>query len=441
MRKLFFSGIVALAIGSMYTSCSKDNDLYDSNAVNDQKAAERQAKYQEAFVQAFGPIAVGNDWGFGATRVTRGSATGGYTQYDLSGLSKPINGKKDKEAFISAFNSNTGFTVVTNLSEIPYDNFILQLVIKQTGNGKGGSGTNDQHHQMDSLVAYNFNISAYEGVDHFHGGQITGNIFGGDNHQGSELMVNMGTPVAGQPLFKWIAKKNSNNGEGYECTNYIIKKDGNGNYYVGFGYKNKGDNSVSGNDNQYDACILRLVKTHGTPGYKEFGRVMCEDLGSLTTSDLDFNDVVFDAYIMNDGSINITVLAAGGMLRPVTIGGVPVNLLQMSNTGYKNITDDWQTFTISAATAKEKGWNSIKDIPVIVNPTDGDPYELAAYPDGSAPAKICVNICVDWAKEQIKLDEAYPNWKKNVNSTNPADWYNDCNLSRVCDMFFPGDED
>ena len=87
MRKLFFSGIVALAIGSMYTSCSKDNDLYDSNAVNDQKAAERQANYQEAFVQACGPIAVGNDWGFGATRVTRGSATGGYTQYDISGLS------------------------------------------------------------------------------------------------------------------------------------------------------------------------------------------------------------------------------------------------------------------------------------------------------------------------------------------------------------------
>ena len=35
MRKIYLSGLVALAIGAMFTSCSKDNDLYTGEALFD----------------------------------------------------------------------------------------------------------------------------------------------------------------------------------------------------------------------------------------------------------------------------------------------------------------------------------------------------------------------------------------------------------------------
>ena len=85
----------------------------------------------------------------------------------------------------------------------------------------------------------------------------------------------------------------------------------------------------------------------GVPEYKVRGRIMCEDLGNI--GDFDFNDVVFDATIMNDGSINIIIHASGGTL-PITVADRPVTLGTMMNTGV-NWTDGTQSFTIPAAKA------------------------------------------------------------------------------------------
>lgn len=435
MKKYLLSMAAALSLGIVILSCSSKEVSNEVDPTpSDYKKMVREAEYQQAFERAFGKIAVGNDWGFGSAAVaaTRAAATVNYNQYDVRGLSKPINGDKKVAAFIAKFNNAP---VATN---VDFSDYFLQHVIKQTNKGNKGWGTKDQHHQMAQLQAFNYNTGQWEDVTNFEGGKsekqfIQGNV----NTQGTTLMVNMGTPDA-RPQFKWIAKHNAEVGEGYECTNYVIKKVDD-EYYLGLSYINKPANATASADeayNYYDAWIIRLVKAVGNPGYKEYGRVMCEDMGSDDDGDMDFNDIVFDAYILNDGSINITILAAGGMLRPVTVAGVSVSLPQMCNTLYNDISANPQEFTISADKAKAEKWTTISSIPVIVTGEDGQPYELTAKSDGTAPAKVCTYVGVPWAKEKVKLCDAYSNWTQYVNTTNPKIWFDNMVLSNVCPLFF-----
>ena len=448
MKKYLLSMAAVLSLGMVIVSCSS-KDVYDEENAANLKQQQRVAEYQQAFEQAFGKIAVGNDWGFGNASATRAAATTGYDQYDISKLSKPINGEKKIEEFIKKFNAADPVT------DFDFSDYFLQHVIKQTSKGNAGWGTKSQHQQMAQLQAFNYNTGEWEDVAHFTGGKsetmfIQGNV----QTKGTTLMVNMGTPDS-RPQFRWIAKHNAEVGEDYECENYVIKKV-DGQYYLGMSYVNKPaettarknapkdkdkdkDKPQAGEENAYDfydAWIIRLVKAVGNPGYKEYGRVMCEDLGSTEDSDLDFNDVVFDAYILNDGSINITIMAAGGTLRPVTVAGVTVTLPQMCNTEYNDIVADPQEFTISAADATKNGWTTIASIPVMVPGADGQPHELLAKSDGSAPAKVCTAVGVPWAKERVKLSLAYNNWTQYVNTTNPKIWYENMTSSNICPLFF-----
>lgn len=416
-------------MGFAFAACSHET-VYDEKHVEKEKVAN----YQQAFEQAFGKIAVGNDWGFGAVAATRASATTGFNQYDVSGLHKPINGNKKVAAFIDKFNKASVAT------DVDFSDYFLQHVIKQTGKGNKGWGTKDQHHQMAQLQAFNYNTGEWEDVKYFEGGQSNKQFIQGNNEtHGTTLMVNMGTPnTSVSPQFRWIAKQNAEVGEGYECSNYVIKKV-DGEYFLGMSYVNKPENATDDATqpyNNYDAWIIRLVKAVGNPGYTAYGRIMCEDLGSTQASDLDFNDIVFDAYILNDGSINISILAAGGKLRPVTVAGVEVKLKQMSNTGYNDITDDVQEFTISAADAKANGWTSLDKIPVIVTTADGTKITLEAKSDGTAPSKVCTYVGVRWAKEKTKLNEAYSNWTTYVTTTNPKIWFDNMDGSKVVSQFF-----
>ena len=399
-----------LVLGLAIVSCTS-KDIYDESAADKIKQQQLEKAYTEAFEEAFGPIAEGNDWGFDSSTMTRAAANNNFDQYgdyDFSWI-PPGQGKK----FIETFNAAN--TVEGNF--VPFEEYFLQQISMQTGHGHGGSGSNAEKVQLERLEAYNYGTGQWEVVPGFSKGMNTSSQTDLQKHtltKGVSLMANMGEANADHAQFRWVASQNNTvYPQGYACDNYVIKKINN-DYYIGFGYTN--DNTT-----QYDAWIVRIVKAEGNPGYKACGRVMCEDLGSLSSSDFDFNDVVFDAYIMNDESINITILAAGGTLRPITVAGVEVELEQMTNTGLQR--DDLQSFTIPAAVAKENGWTTIKNIPVEVTAADGTTYKLQANSDGSAPGKICTFIGVDWAKEKQNLDWAYPGFKTYVQTTNPEMWF------------------
>ena len=176
------------------------------------------------------------------------------------------------------------------------------------------------------------------------------------------------------------------------------------------------------------------------------GRVMCEDLGNVSKNDLDFNDVVFDAYVykidywkktsvtidgvMQDGypvkeaeegkdseyKTDIVLLAAGGTLNLTVAENFEVH-----NT-FDGKTIDFIINTIDVeggdkaygnppyeTGAKYLGrfdYSSIGDIPIVVQYPNGEAQELKAFKD-AAPHKICVPRTTRWTKEREKMKEAY----------------------------------
>ena len=404
---------MALAISAVFTGCSKSDDLYDADAVKQQQQEEQIAQlrtaYNEAFKKEFGSIAPGHTWGFERANVT--STRGEVYKTSFEGMVMPaiINGN-DKNV-IKAFNNSTD--IVTELPDfIKSGTYILQHAAKQTNQG----GTGDQHHTMAQLQAYDFSADTnpWRNVENFGSkcggvnGQNVFSIVDEFNNQfgkGCTIMTGMGTPVAGQPLFKWTSTS------GVECTNYIIKRV-KGEYYLGLGYSN--DNTT-----KYDAWIIKLLPATAIEPSTSRGRVFCEDLGA--GGDIDFNDVVFDAEILNNGKVDITILAAGGTL-PIYVAGQKVTLGTMMNTGVNN-TNNKQKISLNKNDAKKLGISSVADIPVSVE-IDGVLVPIENI-DGNAPGKIFTFINVRWAKEYTNIKRAYPNFKEYVNNATPIDWFLD----------------
>ena len=69
MKKYLMTGIAALAMGGMFTSCSHDMSIYSGS-----QSEQILQKYEQAFVQTFGEPAPTQTWGFGSSTVatTRG---------------------------------------------------------------------------------------------------------------------------------------------------------------------------------------------------------------------------------------------------------------------------------------------------------------------------------------------------------------------------------
>ena len=87
MKKYLMTGIAALTLGGMITSCSHDMDQYVGNATENVKKT-----YENAFVQAFGNPASDQDWGFGSktTAAARAMTRSVSTYADYRGSIQPV---------------------------------------------------------------------------------------------------------------------------------------------------------------------------------------------------------------------------------------------------------------------------------------------------------------------------------------------------------------
>lgn len=194
----------------------------------------------------------------------------------------------------------------------------------------------------------------------------------------------------------------------------------------------------------------------------ESGRVLCEDLGSSKLSDIDFNDIVFDAVIVSEYRKLITtyydadgrqigepeettvftmdnktgyeeryalirLMAAGGTI-PATVagyevheafGGIPTTT--MINTTYDRADVNGANIYNSTSAVdlenedygtKFYGYRYIYDIPINVK-YDNDSKQLTAF-EGAAPHKILVPLGVRWPGEIKNIGEAYPQFANYV---------------------------
>ena len=190
----------------------------------------------------------------------------------------------------------------------------------------------------------------------------------------------------------------------------------------------------------------------------ESGRIMCEDLGTASASDIDFNDIVFDGYIYDavpvkstkvtmykDGvetvlqdwsdyvrdytrtdlgyTLTDVYLLAGGGTIPVTVGGYKLKDTDGFNTTdkvlintvddrdpndvmrYGNVYENGNTYKQPSLLRGIKGIENLNDIQIIVQ-YGQQIYELKAY-DGAVPNKICVPIKTKWPYERVEINKAY----------------------------------
>ena len=183
----------------------------------------------------------------------------------------------------------------------------------------------------------------------------------------------------------------------------------------------------------------------------EQGRVFCEDLGQISSNDLDFNDVVFDAYIYEvkyltettyaNGTVTtdvtstqydyeITLWAAGGTLAlqvaekdvKNAFGGEAVstiiNTAGAGNEAYGNHWAECKPTTLTGTSYERIG---IGDLPIVIQYSNHTVLKLDANL-GQAPHKICVPIGTKWPKERQKIAEAYSDFNKYV--TNGTEFWN-----------------
>lgn len=413
------TGVAAVAFAATLTSCSKAGDLYDEGAVNQQKEVTVKKSYATAFEKTFAKPAKGHKWGFGSS--TRAAGT---RQVDDNGniwyqsWERPYNVNLSP-AEIDELKSLLTKGVETYNTEIfPYENYYIEQIYKGESEDYAyddfGDRTNTKvkgSQQMNHLQARNGN--KYEHSDNFNaGGNSSSQVDEGNGvrYVGITLMKGMSLDgITATNQFGYDESWGTENGKFYN--NYLIVQY-KGEWYVGFDFEahksptsvNHGEARQVNRDWAFTDWIVRI-----SPAYAKSldnGRVFCEDLGTI--GDFDFNDVVFDARIFADGSIDIDVLAAGGRL-PISVAGTPITIGQMVNTGVN--AGGTQKIHIDPVNGSPK-YATVKDIPIEVSGENNAVYALDA-PVGEAPQKICVPIGTRWVDEYVNINNAYPkftNW-------------------------------
>lgn len=371
-RKLNFL-LIATVVVAFFQSCSNE-DVYDPTRESDLK----KAQYEAAFVKKFGEIAPNQNWGFGVAPTSRAANPNNNEwskQLDVPNDWDYIASKR--EEIKKLFQNPDPAYIVDNVN---WSDFFVQYVWHNNSYNMNELTVHKTKNDVNGEHVMNFNKTA----------------------GGIMLMQNSGTASF------------SYKGEGgTRFSKYIIMYF-EGNYYVGFDYENY-MNQVVEPDGDYSDWIVKISPAN----YTSARRIMAEDLGEI--GDFDFNDVVFDAAIINGGDAVITLRAAGGTL-PLYIGGE-----SEANEVHNRFGVDVRTMVNTAPGKHQEmapvvfrlsgyAGRTINDIPITVNG-----ITLSAE-TGKAPGKLSVPTTVDWANESQAIDNKYTKFKDYVSNPEIKWW-------------------
>ena len=476
IKKYLIAGALALICNCVLTSCSEDLGNYSS------PEEAKKAQFAQNFENFYGKISPNQDWGFGDASVASARALTRSTDENSCGMcikpdmtnypssTQPAAITEDERAYVKNwFETHPGFTEGLNIS-----NFYIQQVW-----GLANKDYNveyeayDQNYMSNHPGAtsnwYHADYVTQGTMDYFSVGDGTNythvNDFNANDCGTTWKTVYMENSSA--LSFKYHSSWDNNEYTYFKCAEIEVPGVGKGCYVGMCMYGDKYDN---GNrkmnkdmlDAQYaDDWIVKIIPGNGSTivNNKETKlmtkkRVMvhkwvfCEDLGSSSNRrDLDYNDLVFDAQIIDeckvlrdaDGNETaypddpshryyalVTPLAAGGellikfndlsetihgMFVPSTANNVLINTCRfdtdyvLSHVEGRAATTD----TISFVSANDA---SIDNLVVMVR-TSQTAYELSAY-KGEAPHKICVPVGTRWPYELTELSSAYPGFEDYV---------------------------
>lgn len=347
------------------SSCISNEDIYDPTRAEELKFAQ----YEAAFIKKYGKISTNQNWGFEEFSMTRNIIK--PDQPEIKNVQPPaIITEEERIKVTNWFEEHKGLESIN----INWTDFTIQHV------NSSQWGTN-----MDYL---------YAGEEHV-------NDFNSASGESWRLIQN------GQSVFSYHNSMDSQTHKKYtiQCID--------GSYYVGFDFEAKGQNSnqqVSA-DGIYNDWILKICPAD----YTNARRIMAEDLAK-NAGDFDFNDVVFDAVILDASNTVITLRAAGGTI-PLCIGDAEHEvhtLFGVSQTTMVN-THAGKKYTKAPVVFRLGGYKNLKDIPVIVN---GITIRANI---GEAPAKLCCPTKYEWSDEMQSIEDKFQNFGNAV--INGSIWY------------------
>lgn len=434
------SGIAAVAVCAAFTSCSKNNDVYQGPQPEAPKTEVQ--KYEEAFTKAFGTVGSNVDWGFGSAKAsTRSVIKTDMTNYPKTGNPAPITAK-EAEYVTKWFQENPG------LSEVGKDwtNFYVQFVSGDQSNKQGIWHRHDINPQPNGRD-WDEEFTENGGMDKLHVGatrdqNATDHILDFNAKTGgpwSVAYVQNGSALQWGYHSSWGEDNKAPNGDGYywyfkmadievpgDCFEDGVARTG---CYVGLSlYGAKWDNGekILGYQRlQYAEDWILKITNDTKPLY----RVIAEDLNATEKSDFDFNDVVFDVVKAENNQTTLKLIACGGIYK-LTVGGVEVHgvfgeaakadgTYPMINTG-KGPEYEPKEFQIAG---EYKTPADIKNIKIIVyKPGNENGIELEAQ-TGKPACKILVDDTFGVIPENKDISNEYGNFTNYVQGKFDGDFW------------------
>ena len=482
MKKYLIAGALALVCNGLFTSCSED--LGDYSSLEEAK----KAQFAQNFEKFYGTPSPNQDWGFGDARVaaarTRGvgeNSCGTCIKPDMTNYptaTAPADITDAERSYVKNwFETHPGFTEGLNISNFyvqhvwglaskPYKVWYEHYDQNYMNNHPGATSNYYRDDYYDNgTIDY---LSVGDGTNYTHLNDFNSNNAG--TQWGTVYMEN-----SSALSFKYHCSWSSEEFTYFKCAEIDVPGVGTG-YYVGMcmygekydnGYRKINKDSL---DLQYaDDWIVKVIPGNGSTiinnkvskVYKKktvlvHKWIFCEDLGnSASNKDYDYNDLVFDAKIIDECKVlrdadgnetayaddpihtyyaEVTPLAAGGELT-IKFNALSVNAHEMFNPAVAsnilvNTCSANQEISMSHVEGRA-GTTSVipfdtyeeatdlKNIVVMVRSSQAA-YELSAY-KGEAPHKICVPVGTRWAYERTDIKDAYTGFEDYVAGA-PEPW-------------------
>lgn len=444
-------GMAMLITSMAFVACSHES-VYDENYAN----KEKELTYEQAFIQKYGKVSPNQDWDFmrspeGArTRAAEGEVAAaaegipfGTSGFDwLWSYSDGTTGELPLADFDNLWKAKDAIKkAIEDAPSIEWNPSVYDNVVFRTfavANDAGTPGNLKPYHRFG-----------------FSDG--THNYWLAEDYTNRGPWVDKGTLVMHEirkidfknlPSISWfVLSQNSNNnshkGKFYASEHKLThykevtvkvkvqvtenRKKVNKEYTETFWAFN-----CTGAVNSNDNLILWVRPTYKTPEETPdtpdvpadvitAKRYMCEDLGGVKSSDIDFNDIVFD-LIDTNGSQKCYVRAMGGTLdiaikingnvifRKTTWQDPTFKKAQMYNTGWNGTIGvyDEINFEETLAEVEVSGWNpNTNNVSIVVyNPTETPAETIIDFPAiGAVPKMVAVDLQRKWKEEKAEVPD------------------------------------
>lgn len=452
------TGVAALAICAAFTSCSKNDEMYNPEQIKKNEVAQAYESYNQAFIQTFGKPASSQEWGFGSSASTRAAEPNSNQWFDgvtekYKHLVKPAEVTAREEQVVTQWFKDNQHPTCDPI-------YLTEFFVQQVHFGDYVYTAEDANHashsvtggnQMDWLFAYSpTGVQVYlpngqqstTTMDHINNFNTSSPAR--TSNQNMQLMMNSSTENFG---FHESYNTQSDRYYNVKDVNWVIKAievDGVVGYYVGFDYESHGNQGDFLPDGYFDDRIIKIVPGDGIiPGGYDF-RVIAEDLNAkaldaaaakdgLVDSDWDFNDVVFDAKWKDNTTATIKVKVVGGVL-PLYIGNAANPRLKevhelfgatKNSEGLYSILgerDDAQEFDVTGLSKSLNGRDIVISVVRPLSTGEEALLELKAE-KGLPAAKIRVETSFKPCSERQDIREKYPLFTDWVSSNPEITWY------------------